>query len=116
MAQVTLKSVHIRNSKTLLPPPFRRFLLRKKVIKTQYLLEDLKHLTVFNHACILEVYHSVYNKYCTKRLHFLHPAIVARTELATLDFNTGVGLEHAKTKKSKLRCKQHYSIMVCEKK
>ena len=35
--------------------------------------------------------------------------MVARAELAALDFNAGVGLQHAKSKKGKLRCKQQFS-------
>ena len=35
--------------------------------------------------------------------------MTARTEVAALDFNAGVGLQHAKTKKSELRYKQQFS-------
>ena len=43
------------------------FLALEKIVKSQYLLGDLKHLTNFNHTGTLEVYHSVYNKYCPKQ-------------------------------------------------
>ena len=39
------------------------FLALEKIVKSQYLLGDLKHLTHFNHTGTLEVYHSVYSKY-----------------------------------------------------
>ena len=37
------------------------FLAMEKIVKSQCLLGDLKHLTNFNHKGTLEVYHSVYN-------------------------------------------------------
>ena len=80
-----------------------------KAIKSQYLLGDLKRWINLNDTGTLEVYHSGYNKYYPKRLHFLCPAMIARGELATLDFNAGVGLQNAKTKKSELRNKQQFS-------
>ena len=43
------------------------FLALEKIVKSQYLQGDLKHLTNFNHTGTLEVYHSVYNKYCPKQ-------------------------------------------------
>ena len=73
------------------------------------MLGHLKHLTNFNHTGTLEVYHSVYNKYCPKRLHFSNSAMTARAELAALDFNTRVVLQHAKTKKGESRYKQQFS-------
>ena len=79
------------------------FLTLEKIVKCQYLLGDLKHLTNFNHTGTLEVYHSVYNKYYPKRLHFSYPAMIARAELAALDFNARLGLRHAKTRKGEIR-------------
>ena len=35
--------------------------------------------------------------------------MIARAELAALDFNAGMGLQHAKTKKGELRYKQQFS-------
>ena len=43
---------------------------RERVDKEKSLLNDLKYLTIFNHTGALEVYQSLYNKYCPKRLHF----------------------------------------------
>ena len=73
------------------------------------LLKDLKHLTDFNHTGTLEVYHSLYNKYTPKRLHFSYPGMIARAQLAVLDFNAGVGLEQSKNKKGELRFKHQFS-------
>ena len=81
----------------------------EKIVHSLYLLGDLKHLTNFNHTGTLEVYHSVQNKYCPKRLHFTYRAMITRGELAALDFNAGVGLQHAKTKEGELRYIQQFS-------
>ena len=62
----------------------------KNCQKLVFAVEDLKHLTNFNNAGTLEIYDSVYNKYCPKRLHFSYPAMIARVELAALGFNAGV--------------------------
>ena len=43
---------------------------RERVDKEKSLLNDLKYLTIFNHTGAVEVYQSLYNKYCPKRLHF----------------------------------------------
>ena len=70
------------------------------------LLGALKFLTKFNHTGTLEVYHSLYNKYSPKRLHFSLRGMIAKAELAVLDFNCGVGVGQAKTQSGKLRFKQ----------
>ena len=46
----------------------------------------------------LEVFHSLYNVYCPKRLSFSYEGMYARTQLAVMDNNSGVGRQHAKTK------------------
>ena len=81
----------------------------EKVVANKGLLLDLMYLTSFNHTGNLEVYHSVYNKYCPKRLHFSHKGMVARSQLAVLDFNAGTNRKQATTKKGKLQYKQSYS-------
>ena len=94
--------------KKRLVPGSPSFLALEKIVKSQYLLGDLKHLTNFNHTVTLEVYHSVYNKYCLNQLHFSFPVMIARAELAVLDFNAGIGLPYAKTKKVEFRFKQQF--------
>ena len=81
----------------------------EKVVKDKYLLNDLKYLTMFSHTGTLEVYHSLYNKYCLKRLHFSYEGMIARSQLAVLDFNSGVGLCQAQTEGGDLRYKQQFS-------
>ena len=79
------------------------------IVTDKSLLGALKFLTKFNHTGTLEVYHSLYNKYSPKRLHFSLQEMIARAELAVLDFNCGVGVGQAKTKSGKLHFKQQYS-------
>ena len=64
----------------------------KSVVTFESLVGALKFLTKFNHTVTLEVYHSLYNKYSPKRLHFSLREMIARAELATLVFNCGVGV------------------------
>lgn len=61
----------------------------KSVIEDKRTVGDLKYLVEFRHTGNLEVYHSVVNKYCPKRLHFSMHGMIARTQLAVLDFNSG---------------------------
>ena len=81
----------------------------ESVVTDKSLLGALKFLTKFNHTGKLEVYHSLYNKYSPKRLYFSLRGMIARAELAVLDFNCGVGVGQAKTQSDKLRFKQQYS-------
>ena len=81
----------------------------EKVVANKRLLSDLRYLTSFNHTGTLEVYHSLYNKYCPKRLHFSYKGMVARSQLAILDFNSGANRDQAVTNSGELRFKQSYS-------
>ena len=62
----------------------------EKVVTNKSLLSDLRYLTNFNHTGTLEVYHSLYNKFCPKRLHFSYSGMIARSQIAVLDFNAGI--------------------------
>ena len=77
----------------------------RKILTDKSLLNDLKYLTDFNHTGTLEVYHSIYDKYSPKRLHFSYSSMIARAQLAVLDFNSGVALEESKNKQGDLRYK-----------
>ena len=46
---------------------------------------------------MLEVYHSLLNKWTDKSTHFSYKGIVSRCKLAAIDFNQGKTLEQAKT-------------------
>ena len=59
------------------------------IIEDVKLLADMEYLTQFKYTGNLEVYHSVINKYSPKRLHFSLYGMIARTQLAVMDFNSG---------------------------
>ena len=80
----------------------------KSVIEDKKTVDDLKYLVEFRHTGNLEVYHSVINKYCPKRLHFSFLGMIARTQLAVLDFNCGSSIQ-AQTLDGVLRYKQVFS-------
>ena len=63
----------------------------------------------FNHTGQLEVYYSLYLKYCPKQLHFSHHGMVAHSQLAVMDFNSGVHLTQATTKNNEPCYKQAFS-------
>ena len=73
----------------------------ESVLTDKSLLGALKFLRKFNHTGTLEVYHSLYDKYYPKRLHFSLRGMIARAELAVLDLNCGVGVGQAKTQSGK---------------
>ena len=61
------------------------------------ILKDMAHLTKFSHTGLLEVYHSVLNKWAPKSTHFSYKGMVAWCKLAAVDLNQGQKLEQAKT-------------------
>ena len=58
-------------------------------------MNDLKYLTKFSHTTILEIYHALYNKWVPKNQHFCYLGMIARSQLAIMDFNEGNELENA---------------------
>ena len=85
------------------------YIALEKVINDKNLINDLKYLLNFSHTGDLEVYHSLYNKYCPKRLHFSYDGMIARQQLAVLNFNDNINKDQAKRKSSDLRYKQSFS-------
>ena len=61
-------------------------------------MNDLAFLTKFCHTGVLEVYHSLYNKWVPKRQHFSYAGMLARSQLPIMDFNQGSNLKQTKTK------------------
>ena len=59
----------------------------KGIVFCKYLLFNLKFLVKFNHTGELEVYHSLYNKYCPKCLHFSYAGMVAKSQLAVFKYS-----------------------------
>ena len=68
------------------------------IATSKTVLNDLKHLTQFSHTGTLEIYHALYNKWAPKFQHFSYIGMVMRSHLEVLDFNSGRGLEQARTK------------------
>ena len=81
----------------------------ERVVTNKHLLSDLKYITFFNDTGNLEVYHSLDNKYCPTRLDFSYKGMVAKSQLAVMDFNSGVNRKQATTITGDLRYKQSYS-------
>ena len=77
----------------------------KNIVLDKQLLKDLPQLRFFKHTGQLEVYHALLNKYCGKRFAYSYAGMVARTQLAVLDHNSGVTKEQACTKDGTLRFK-----------
>ena len=79
------------------------------MLKNKKILADIKYLSKFCHAENLEVFHSVLNKLCPKRLHVTLEGMIARTQSAVLDYNCGSNNTRATTKDGKQRYKQIFS-------
>ena len=78
-----------------LKPGTQAHLALEEVVLNTKLLKDLAKLTDFCHTGKLEVYHSMMLKYCSKREHYSHRGMVARTQLAALDNNANTGSSQA---------------------
>ena len=85
------------------------FLALKNVVENKKILADIKYLSKFCYQGNLEVFHSVLNKYCPKRLHFTLGGMIAKTQLAMLDYNCGSNNTQIATKDGKRRYKQIFS-------
>ena len=81
----------------------------ESVVKDRRLLSDLIYLTDFSHTGNIEVYHSLYNKFCPKRLHFSWNGMVSRSQLAVMDYNAGNHCQQARTKDNVDRFKLSFS-------
>ena len=91
--------------KKWLPKNSPTYLALKEIVLDDNILRDLAYLTMFAHSGNLEVFHSLYNVYCPKRLSFSYEGMYARTQLSVLDHNSGIGRNQSTTKDGKLRYK-----------
>ena len=73
------------------------------------LLKDLHYLSDFSHTGNLDVYHSLCNKFCPKRLCFSMHGMISRTMIAVLDHNCSAILPQATTSDGTLRYKEIFS-------
>ena len=85
------------------------FLALKNVVENKKTSVDIECLSQFCHTGSLEVFHSVLDKYCPKRLHFTLEGMIARTQLAVLDYNCGSSNTQTTIKDGKQRHKQIFS-------
>lgn len=69
------------------------------IVNSKDLLTDLVYLIDFSHTGGVEIYHSLCNKFCSRRLHFDWHGIVAQRLWAVLDFKSGSQCIQAKLKK-----------------
>ncbi|XP_057317565.1 uncharacterized protein LOC130662674 [Hydractinia symbiolongicarpus] len=90
------------------------YIALEKIVNEKQLLNDLKHVADFKHTGQLEVYHSLLNKYCPKRLTFSYAGMVARTQLAVLDHNSGVERQQATTSDGRLKFKVSFTKITKE--
>ena len=92
-------SLSEEHAKEWLLPTSESFKALQLIVFDKTTLNDLKHLTKFSHTGSLEVYHSLYNKWLPKSHHFFsYNGMIARSQLAALDFNLGSELQQARTK------------------
>ena len=78
-------------------PTSESFKVLQDIIFNKATLIDLKHVTKFSHTGALEVYHSLYNKWMPKSHHFSFSGMLARSQLAAIDFNLSCDFPQAKT-------------------
>ena len=60
-------------------------------------------------SAVLEIYHSSYNKWAPKRQYFPYLGILARSQLAIMDFNEGSNLEQTTTEKGEKKYNIQFS-------
>ncbi|XP_051543374.1 uncharacterized protein LOC127434585 [Myxocyprinus asiaticus] len=75
----------------------RAFHTLKTLVLDKGLLKDLRQMALFKHTSKLELFHSLLVKYCQKNLHFHNSSMVARTQLAILDYNENAHCQQATT-------------------
>ena len=61
----------------------------KTIVLDPRTINDFKFLTHFMHSCEVEVYHSLYNVCCPKRLSFSYKGMYVRSQLLIMDHNSG---------------------------
>lgn len=96
-------------AKEWISPKSEAFAVLQGIVLDKKTLEDLVYLTEFCHTGVLEIYHSVYNKWAPKRQHFSYAGMITRSQLAIMDFNEGSNLEQATTKKGEKRYNVQFS-------
>lgn len=102
-------SEEMREKKKWLDKNSLSYEMLKSVVLNERTISDLPYLAQFKHSGELEVFHALYNLYCPKRLSFSYEGMYARSQLAVMDHNSGVGRSQAVTKSGKKKFKTVYS-------
>ena len=105
-SRLTKKQV---KAKECLSPKSDVFEALQNIVLEKKTLDDLPYFAKFCHTGVLEVYHSLYNKWAPKRQHFLYAGMLTKSQLAIMDFNEGSNLEQAKTEKGEKRYNVQFS-------
>ena len=59
------------------------------MVENKKILSRIKYLSKFSYTGSLEIFHSVLNKYFPKMFHFTLEGMIARSQLAVLDYDCG---------------------------
>ena len=78
-----------------LSPKSQAFEELESFVFDKTILKDKVHLTQFSRTGVLEVYHSLLNKWAPKSTHFSYKGMVAQCQLSAIDFNQIQNLEQA---------------------
>ena len=90
-------STEQRNKARLLSES-KSFLALQTIVSDETILKDMVQLTKFSNTGILEVYHSVLNRWASKSTHFSYKGMAVRCKLTAINFSQGETLRQAKTK------------------
>ena len=66
-------------AKEWISPKSEAFEALQSIVLCKNTLSDLEHLTKFCHTGVLEVYHSLYNRWAPKGQHFSYAGMLARS-------------------------------------
>ena len=75
------------------------------MVENEKIFVDIKYHSELCYTESLEVFHSVLNIYCPKRFHFTLEGMIARMQLAVLDYNCDLNNTQATAKDGKRRYK-----------
>ena len=64
-----------------LPPKPEALEALQNIVLDKKLLEDLSYLTKLGHTGVLEIYHSLHNKWAPKKQHFSYLGMLVRSNL-----------------------------------
>ena len=95
-------------AKEWISPKSEAYEALQNIVLDAKVLKDLNYLNKFCHTGVLEVFHSLYNKWAPKRQHFSYQGMLARSQLAIMDFNLRSNSKQAKTKEGEDKYKVQF--------